>query len=33
VTTGPLGGQNPGTPEPMRREDINVPAFMRKKAD
>ncbi len=33
VTTGPLGSQNPGAPEPMRREDINVPAFMRKKAD
>lgn len=33
VNTGPLGGQNPGAPEPMRREDINVPAFMRKKAD
>ena len=33
VTTGPLGSQTPGAPEPMRREDINVPAFMRKKAD
>lgn len=33
VNTGPLGSQNPGAPEPMRREDINVPAFMRKKAD
>jgi len=33
VTTVPLGSQNPGAPEPMRREDINVPAFMRKKAD
>jgi cell division protein FtsZ len=26
--TGPIG-----TPEPLRREDINVPAFIRKKAD
>ena len=33
VTTGPLGSQGSGAPEPMRREDINVPAFMRKKAD
>lgn len=29
--TGPIG--IPGGPDPLRREDINVPAFIRKKAD
>jgi cell division protein FtsZ len=31
--TGPLGNVAPGAPEPLRREDFNVPAFIRKKAD
>ena len=31
--TGPIGITGPGGPEPLRREDINVPAFIRKKAD
>lgn len=29
--TGPLGA--PAAPDPLRRDDVNVPAFMRKKAD
>src|SRR5262249_31451422 len=31
--TGPLASPPAVTPDPLRREDINVPAFMRKKAD
>ncbi|HSB08381.1 MAG TPA: cell division protein FtsZ [Blastocatellia bacterium] len=31
--SGPLSGPGTIAPEPLRREDINVPAFMRKKAD
>jgi len=31
--TGPLGNTAQGAPEPLRREDFNVPAFIRKKAD
>jgi cell division protein FtsZ len=31
--TGPLGNAGPGVPDPLRREDFNVPAFIRKKAD
>lgn len=31
--TGPIGIPGSGGPEPLRREDINVPAFIRKKAD
>lgn len=31
--SGPLNGPGTIAPEPLRREDINVPAFMRKKAD
>lgn len=31
--TGPIGISGSAGPEPLRREDINVPAFIRKKAD
>ncbi len=31
--TGPIGIPGSGAPDPLRREDINVPAFIRKKAD
>jgi len=31
--TGPIVMPGPGGPDPLRREDINVPAFIRKKAD
>ncbi|HXI91119.1 MAG TPA: cell division protein FtsZ [Blastocatellia bacterium] len=31
--TGPIGIPGGGSPDPLRREDINVPAFIRKKAD
>ena len=31
--TGPIGIPGSGLPDPLRREDINVPAFIRKKAD
>ncbi len=31
--TGPLGNAGLGAPDPLRREDFNVPAFIRKKAD
>jgi cell division protein FtsZ len=30
---GPIGMPGSSVPEPLRREDINVPAFIRKKAD
>ncbi len=31
--TGPIGSAGPSAPAPLRREDFNVPAFIRKKAD
>jgi cell division protein FtsZ len=31
--TGPMGGPGSNAPDPLRRQDINVPAFIRKKAD
>jgi cell division protein FtsZ len=31
--TGPLGNPGPAASDPLRREDFNVPAFIRKKAD
>jgi hypothetical protein len=31
--TGPIGVPQATVPDPLRRQDINVPAFIRKKAD
>jgi cell division protein FtsZ len=31
--SGPIGMPGSSGPDPLRREDINVPAFIRKKAD